>query len=180
MYSAEDRLLINNATGEFIEIKKGDYFKHIPASALSHVRNREINKKRTEENFTNCGLDKFNPGMFTKIFTSEFEANMPNMTTNEIALMMLLSEYMEVGSNILMKKNHKNKIRMDDIIHISKMSRSIAYKAMQGLIDKILIIKCTDTDGKEQFVMNPYIMLKGGWLNKTIRRLFDGYVRKSI
>ena len=61
-----------------------------------------------------------------------------------------------------------------------KMSRSIAYKTMQGLIDKMLIVKCTDVDGKEQFVINPYIMLKGGWLNKTIRRLFDGYVRKAI
>lgn len=180
MYSTDDRLLINSTTGEYLEIKKGDYFKHIPASSLPYVKDREISKKRTEKNFTNSGLDKFNPGMFTKIFTDEFEANMPNMTTNEIALMMLLSEYMEVGSNVLMKKNYKSKIRMDDIIRISKMSRSIAYKTMQGLIDKMLIVKCTDVDGKEQFVINPYIMLKGGWLNKTIRRLFDGYERKAV
>jgi hypothetical protein len=171
---------IDTNTGIYRDVYEGDYFKHIPKGSAEAIASKAFQKLNSEVNMDLSGLGKFNAGMFMKVFTDEFAAVMKEMQPNEIALMFILSEYMEVGSNVLVKKNNKSKVRMKDVIRYSKMSQATAYKAVKGLLDKLLIIKCTDIDGQEQFVVNPYIMIKGGWLNKTIKRLFEGYQRRAL
>ncbi len=166
-------------SGIEIPVIDGDYLRYIPKKSKEAIASKAFQKLNREVNMDLSGFGKFDSGMFMKVFTDEFAAVMKEMQPNEIALMFILSEYMEVGSNVLVKKNNKSKVRMKDVVRYSKMSQATAYKAMKGLLDKLLVIKCTDIDGQEQFVVNPYIMIKGGWLNKTIKRLFDGYELKS-
>lgn len=171
--------IIYTETGEYDDVYEGDYLKHIPKNSREAIASKAFQKLEFESNMDKTGYIKFNAGKFMKVFTDEFISVMQEMEPNEIALMFILSEYMEVGSNVLVKKNNKSKIRMKDILRISKMSQAATYKAMKGLLDKLLIVQCTDIDGQEQFVLNPYILIKGGWLNKTVKRLFDGYQRRT-
>lgn len=171
------RIIFTN-TGEYKDVYEGDYFKHIPKGSAEAMANKACKRQEFKVNMDKGGFSEFDAGKFMKVFTEEFVSVMQDMHPNEIALMFILSEYMEVGSNVLVKKNNKSKVRMKDIVRYSKMSQAATYKAMKGLLEKLLVVQCTDIDGQEQFVVNPYIMIKGGWLNKTIKRLFDGYQRR--
>ena len=171
--------IIYTGTGELVEVLDGDYLRHIPQDSREAISSKAFHRQDFKVNMDKSGYALFDAGVFMKVFTEEFISVMREMESNEIALMFILSEYMEVGSNILVKKNNKSKVRMKDIVRYSKMPQNAAYKAMKGLLDKLLIIKCTDINGQEQFVINPYIMVKGGWLNKTIKRLFDGYQHRA-
>lgn len=177
--SEQTARIIYTETGEYVDVFEGDYLRHIPKDSKEAIASKACKRQEFNVNMDQSGFSKFDAGKFMKVFTEEFCEVMKEMQPNEIALIFILSEYMEVGSNVLVKKNNKSKVRMKDILRYSKMKPSVAYKAMKGLLDRLLIVQCTDIDGQEQFVINPYIMIKGGWLNKTVKRLFDGYVRKT-
>jgi hypothetical protein len=165
-------------TGETIDIFEGDSIGVRRKRSLDYLMQMNKAELTLSEEMRLKGFEKFKCfSSFTKLNMDEFALWLNDLTKNEIVLFVQLSEYAQFGSNVLMKKNRKDKIRRDDIVRLSKTGRDATLAALKGLLDKLFL--CEATDGEHyQYVMNPHLVFKGRYINQTSLRLFDGFIRR--
>lgn len=174
--------LVNTNTGEVIELYEGDRLHIVRKNTAEYLKSLRESDKTMEQKMWEKGYVRFEPNEdFTKLFNKEFEAVARELDGNATSLLIMMIPYAGYGSNVLFKKNNRDKVRLNDIVcDISPFSSKTTYKALEELKDKNVIVECSDIDGNRQYVVNPYIYFKGLYINKTVMDLFGGYKKKYL
>lgn len=153
------RVILELETGEIVgEINQGD--RIIKSGQYEYYRKSkdliELNKNKE----------------FTKLYNDTISIlGEEEMTAAEYRVCLTLLKYINYVSGILRYENNGENLNLTDISKITQLSRSTVSRAMKGLISKR--IYGVHKTGKENcYTVNPFIFMKGKYVNKT---LYDFY-----
>jgi hypothetical protein len=62
----------------------------------------------------------------------------------------------------------------EDLVRITKLSRSLVYETIETLVEKDIIYKGKNSKNRQYFV-NPWIFCKGNRINKVLKTMFKNY-----
>lgn len=157
------RYVINSETGEIeTELLPGDSIRR--ASQDIYYKNMgdmlELNANKE----------------FIKIYNDTMAVlGQEEMSTAEYKVCFMLLKYINYGSGILRFDNNGRELNLTDISRITRLSRSTVSRAMKGLVSKK--IYGMHKTGKENcYTVNPFIFMKGRYVNKT---LYDFYKKSK-
>lgn len=155
--------IINKETGEIEdEIYEGDRIRR--ASQDRYYKNLEdvieLNKDKT----------------FIKMYNDTISVlGQEDMSLAEYKVCFTLLKYINYGSGILRYENNGRELNLTDIVRITRLSRTTVSRALKGLIEKK--IYGVHKTGKENcYTVNPFIFMKGRYVNKT---LYDFYKKSK-
>lgn len=98
-----------------------------------------------------------------------------DMTLSEYKICFTLLKYIGYDNGILRFENNGRFLNLTDIERITRLSKSTTIRGMQGLISKK--IYGVHKTGKENcYTVNPFIFMKGKYVNKT---LYDFYKKSK-
>lgn len=142
---------------------------------IDELNEGDIIRKKTQLEYSNNKkklIDMDNNGNFIKVFNRILsEIGSENMTANEYKVCLRLLEYIEYESGILKYPNTGKPLSLADIGKITGMSKSTTIRIMKTLAGKR--IYGVHKTGKENcYTVNPFIFMKGKYVNKT---LYDFY-----
>ena len=178
---SEFKRIVDVLTGEYYDIKPGQKIRVVDDRTEEYLKSLSDWKQKKEKVMHDKGYVRFEPNEhFTKIFDKEFEALSKEMSGTAMSLLILLLPYSRIGSNILYTHNNRKKVDKQYIIkRISPYSYNTTVGALEELKDLVAIVEASDVDGDKQYVMNPYLYFKGGYINKTILGLFNRYKKRT-
>jgi len=175
------RAIINLTTGEITVPNEHQKIRIVNDKTIEYLSSLSDRTHKLEKTKNDDGMTRFEPNTkFTKIFDKEFEAISKEMSGTAMNVLMMLIPYAALGSNILISLNNKKKLDKKYILdNISPYSYNTTVNALNELKDLVAIVEASDKDDGIQYIMNPYIYFKGGYINKTILGLFSNYKRRS-
>ena len=153
------KVILDTSTGEIIdEIKEGD-----------RIRRKSQDDYCKRENDL---IDMNENGNFVKIFNKTMAMlGSENLTANEYLVCLRLLNYIEYESGILKFGNTGRALKLADIEEITGLSKSTTIRAMQTLVEKK--IYGVHKTGKENcYTVNPFIFMKGRYINKTLYNFY--------
>ena len=159
----DKRYIVNITTGEIEgELEEGDRIRKASQDRFYKEMADMIELNRNKE--------------FTKIFNDTMALlGQEKMSSAEYKVCFMLLRYINYGSGILRFENNGRELNLTDIERITQLSRSTASRAMKGLISKK--IYGMHKTGKENcYTVNPFIFMKGRYVNKT---LYDFYKKSK-
>ena len=153
------KVILDTNTGEIIdEIKEGDRIR-----------------RKSQDDF--CGkkgelIDMNDNGNFVKIFNKTMALlGSEKLTANEYLVCLRLLDYIEYESGILKFGNNGRPLKLADIEDITGLSKSTTIRVMQTLVDRR--IYGVHKTGKENcYTVNPFIFMKGRYINKTLYNFY--------
>lgn len=153
------KVILDTETGEILdELKNGDRIRR--KSQDEYCKNKEEL------------IDMNDNGSFIKLFNKTM-AMLGNekLTANEYLVCLRLLDYIEYESGILKYANNGRALKLTDIEGITKLSKSTVIRAMQTLVSKK--IYGVHKTGKENcYTVNPFIFMKGRYVNKTLYNFY--------
>lgn len=153
------KVILDTETGEILdELKNGDRIRR--KSQDEYCKNKEEL------------IDMNDNGSFIKLFNKTM-AMLGNekLTANEYLVCLRLLDYIEYESGILKYSNNGRALKLTDIESITKLSKSTVIRAMQTLVSKK--IYGVHKTGKENcYTVNPFIFMKGRYVNKTLYNFY--------
>lgn len=156
-------VVMDLSTGEIVdELKEGDSIRRKSQDDYYNKRKKLI-----------CMEDN---GNFVKLFNKIISTlGTEEMTANEYKVCLRLLEYIEYESGILKYPNNGKIIKTSDIMKITGLSKSTVIRVMKTLVSKR--IYGVHKTGKENcYTVNPFIFMKGKYVNKT---LYDFYKKSK-
>ena len=157
------KAVVDTETGEFLdEIKEGDRIRR---------KSQDDYYKRKNEL-----IDMVDNGNFIKIFNKTMAMlGGENLTANEYQICLQLLNYIEYESGIIKYANTGKQLNSQDISDITGICYKGVVRAMQTLVSKK--IYGVHKTGKENcYTVNPFIFMKGRYINKT---LYDFYKKSK-
>lgn len=155
----EKRYVVNSVTGEIEdELLPGDKIR----------RMSQDNYYKGMEEMFELNKDK----AFVKLYNDTMAIlGQEKMTLAEYRVCFMLLKYINYGSGVLRYENNGRELNLTDIEKITGLSRSTVSRAMKGLISKR--IYGVHKTGKENcYTVNPFIFMKGKYVNKTLYDFF--------
>jgi hypothetical protein len=150
-----ERLVINSETGEILTaLKDGDRILR----ATSIASNAEFEVIPVSESFTK---------LYHKIILTLIECE---LSASELIVFMHLAVNLRYMSNVAKYHNGKLITRMN-LQQDLQLSEPTVKRSVYGLIKAGLIVEASTTEGKV-FIVNPYVVMVGDKVNKTIFDLF--------
>lgn len=123
--------------------------------------------KTTEE------YQKWDLESFLKANIPEVKLLSKELSQSEKAFLFSVAPYVSFDDCHLEYEN-KTDIGTEDLVKISNMSRSVAYKTIDSLIAKDILYKGKNSTSRQYFV-NPWIFCKGNRINKVLKTMFKNY-----
>jgi hypothetical protein len=122
---------------------------------------------------------KVDHGKFTKSF-EEWDHLMMELNPIEIAMTVTCVGLMRTGTNVLLKRDNKTYYNKGDIIEKTNLTtgKSTGYNAFNTLIEKQILAKHTNVLGNTAYFVNPYLVMNGNYIDKTLLVLFRDYKRR--
>ena len=156
----ESVYLLPNETIKIINVEK---------MALSKGVNRHVAKKILDPT-----LERWRKGyQYTKVFSDTMNVVGKELSGTECKVIMLLMSYIRYDTGLLATLKGIP-LTNDDVIDIVHMSKRTVFDTMDGLVRKKVF--CKNRAGlHNQYFVNPYIFLKGSYINKTLKAMFKDY-----
>lgn len=153
------KAVVDTETGEILdEIKEGD----------------RIRRKSQDDYCKGKGelIDMAENGNFIKIFNKTMAMlGGEELTANEYQICLQLLNYIEYESGILKYANTGKQLNSQDISDITGICYKGVVRAMQTLVSKK--IYGVHKTGKENcYTVNPFIFMKGRYINKTLYNFY--------
>lgn len=153
------KVILETETGEILdELKPGDRIR----------RRKQDNycEKETKK------IDMGECGEFIKMYNKSISLlGKEKLTGNEYQICLQLLSYIEYESGILKYSNTGKELNLEDISDITGICRKSVTRAMQTLVSKrIYGVHKTGKDNK--YTVNPFIFMKGRYVNKTLYDFF--------
>ena len=153
------KVVVETETGEILdEIKEGD----------------RIRRKSQDDYCKGKGelIDMTENGNFIKIFNKTMAMlGGEGLTANEYQICLQLLNYIEYESGILKYANTGKQLNSQDISDITGICYKGVVRAMQTLVSKK--IYGVHKTGKENcYTVNPFIFMKGKYINKTLYNFY--------
>ena len=154
-----EKLIINSDTGEVLdELKVGDRILRAKCSQLYKEIEENFTKAPKEENFTK---------LYHKIIDALVEAD---LTAAELLMFMHLATNLRYGSNVA-KYSNGRLITRESLSRDLKKSIITVKRGIITLIKAGLVVEVKTLEGKV-FIVNPYVVMVGDKVNKTVFDLF--------
>lgn len=159
----DKRYILNSTTGEIeYEMQPGDKIRTVTQDKFYQ------NKQKLIE----MNIDKEFIKLYNKTMSS---LGNENLSANEYKICFMLLDYIEYESGILKYSNNGKMLNNNDISDITGICRKGVTRAMQTLVSKG--IYGVHKTGKENcYTVNPFIFMKGRYVNKT---LYDFYKKSK-
>lgn len=93
-----------------------------------------------------------------------------DLTSNELIIFLFLASNLRYQSNVSKYRNGKI-ITRDNVVADLKISDITLRRSIPKLVKQGLIVEASTTEGK-CFIVNPYVVMVGDKINKTIFDLF--------
>jgi hypothetical protein len=172
----DDGRIVNSDTGEIV-LKQTVYllpnetFKiiNLEKIAISRGVNRHVAKKILDHT-----LERWKKGyQYTKVFSDTMRIVGKELSPTECKVIMLLMSYIRYDTGMIATLKG-NPITNDDIEKIVDMSRKTVFTTMDGLVKKRIFAK-NRVGICNQYFANPYIFLRGKYINNTLKAMFKNY-----
>lgn len=150
--------IIDKETGEVVrEIKQGDSIK------ITRRESKEFLKENVKLN------DKES---FIKFYTNILDDLVSEkLTSAEFNIVLICLKNLNYSSGAVAFKNNGNFLTPQDFVKRTKLSERAVKYAIKNLVDKKILHK--GRTGREyQLFVNPYIFMKGVYVNKTLKDMF--------
>lgn len=157
---AKEFLIVDIETGDVVgNLFEGDKIvpKHIGQRLKENIGwdNRYINMNRR--------YVKYFDGMAEQLAVL-------NLTSTEIIIMLYLAEHTRTGSGAILHGNNQPVTRGNIIKRFSICEKTV-NKAFKKLEAEGIIARST-TAHKEKYFYNPYVLMRGRYVNKTLYQMF--------
>lgn len=153
-------IIINKETGEIVdELNEGDRIRKKAQDDYYNSQKDliEINK---EEDFVK---------VFGRTMTMLMEEE--DLTLNELKICLSMISYIGYESGLLRYENNGRLLKLKDIETITKLPKISVVKAMNNLVSK-KIYGVHRTGRQNAYTVNPFIFMKGRYINKTLYNLY--------
>lgn len=153
------KVILDLATGEILdELGDGDSIRRKSQNEYYDKRKKLINMDSN--------------GNFIKLFNKILvELGNEEMKANEYKVCLQLLGYIEYESGILKYPNTGKALSLTDIEKITGLSKSTTIRIMKTLVSKR--IYGVHKTGKENcYTVNPFIFMKGKYVNKTLYNFY--------
>lgn len=153
------KVILDTETGEIIdEIKEGDRIRRKEQDQYYKDKVELINMDSN--------------GEFVKLFNKTMaELGREELTANEYNICLQLLNYIEYESGILKYSNNGRALNNNDITHITGICYKGVERAMQTLVTK-KIYGVHKTGRENTYTVNPFIFMKGRYVNKTLYNFY--------
>ena len=176
-----DGRIVNSATGEIAREERvllfpGEIAKivNVEKAAIARGVSRHVAKKILDPT-----LERWRKGyQYTKVFSDTINIIGQELSGTECKLIMLLLSYIRYDSGMLATLKG-NPLTNEDVISIVKMSKRTVSDTMDSLVKKRIFAR-NRVGIAYQYYANPYIFLKGNYINKTLKSMFKNYRIKSV
>lgn len=160
--------VVSAETGEITtEIYAGDSIRRKESKdAYKKFKDSESNKKPIETLV-------WNMSNFMKMNTMEVSLWMDDLSQAEKAFLFSVVPCVSYDDCHLETHDHKD-IGTEDLVRITKLSRSLVYQTIDSLIQKDILYKGKNSKNRQYFV-NPWIFCKGNRINKVLKTMFKNY-----
>jgi hypothetical protein len=119
-------------------------------------------------------LERWKSGFqYTKVFSYAMGVVGKELSGSECKVIMLLLGYIRYDSGMLATLKG-NPLTNQDIIPIVNMSKRTVSDIMDGLVKKRIFAR-NRVGVCNQYFANPYIFLRGNYINKTLKAMFNNY-----
>lgn len=160
------RIVIDADTGEVLtRLEEGDRI----------IRSKSIEYLEDFESWKKVG--------FFKGYTDELRMVIPTLSTTEKAVLLSLLPYVSATacdmkfSNGIEFSNGKD-MKLEGVIKVCGLSRNTTVDVINSLVKKDILYKGRNSKGN-QFFMNPWLIHRGGTINKTLKTMFENYRIKT-
>lgn len=170
--------IINPETGEVLEEYDSTDVRII--SKVQAKTCRETNGGETVRKREKGESIELTNNAFVKMNYKEQREVYPELNAYEVKMLATLVNYIEYWSNcVVINGNYTPTIQ--DLSELSGMSRAKAADTLASLVKKHLIAKVyTGKDRKHlQYYVNPWIALKGRYIDATLKTMFREYPIRS-
>jgi len=160
------RIVIDTETGEILtKLKEGD--RIVRAESIEYLESNEPWKK---------------VGFF-KGYSNELRMVVPTLSTTEKALLLSLIPYVSIDAFDMKHSNgleysNGNDMGLEGVIKVCGLSRNTTVDAINSLVKKDILYKGKNSKGNQYF-MNPWLIHRGGTINKTLKAMFKNYRIKT-
>lgn len=172
----EDGRIIDTVTGE-VMTEQTVYLLPNETLKIINMEKLAISKgvnKRVAKKILDPNLERWKRGyQYTKVFSDTMRIVGKELTPTECKVIMLLMSYIRYDSGMLATLKG-NPITNDDIVKMVDMSLRTVSDVMTGLVTKKIFAK-TRVGVCNQYFANPYIFLRGNYINKTLKAMFKNY-----
>lgn len=173
----DDGRIVNSDTGEIVSqetvyLLPNETIKiiNLEKMAIAKGVNKNVAKKILDPT-----LERWKKGyQYTKVFSDTMRVVGKELSPTECKIIMLLMSYIRYDTGMVATLKG-NPITNDDIEKIVEMSRKTVFKTMDGLVKKRIFAK-NRVGVCNQYFANPYIFLRGSYINKTLKAMFKSYV----
>ena len=160
-------IVVDDKTGEITnDMYAGD--KIVRANSKQSYKKYVKKNSESEPDYQKWDLDNF-----YRANISELTLLLDDLSQSEKAFLLSVSPYISFEDSHLKYGNNKD-IGTEDLIDITKMSRTTVYKTIESLIDKDILYKGRNSKSRQYFV-NPWIFSKGNRINKVLKTMFGNY-----
>lgn len=165
-------VVVNPETGEITDdLRPGDRIVR-KKSSDSYQKQVKKNSESTPD-YQNWNLDNF-----YRANISELALWMDDLSQTEKAFLFSVSPYISFEDCRLIYGNGVD-IGTEDLIKITKQSRSVVYETVDSLIKKDIIYKGRNSRTRQYFI-NPWLFSKGNRINKVLKAMFGNYKIKVL
>jgi len=154
-------LIVDADSGEIVRtMQQGD--KIIP----QHIGERLMENIGYENEYINLRRRyvKYFEGIAQEIAKLKF-------TATDILVMLYLAEHTRTGSGAILHNNNQP-ITKENIVKIFSLSSKTIDTVFRRLEDSGIIAVCI-TEKKKKYFFNPYILMRGRYVNKTLYQMFN-------
>jgi regulator of RNase E activity RraB len=164
--------VVNAETGEITnQIFEGDsILRKESQDALKKLK--EV-KESKEEPQKQCETLIWNMSNFMKMNIIEVRLWMDDLNQAEKAFLFSIVPCVSYDDCHLQTHDGKD-IGTEDLVRITKLSRSLVYETIETLIKKDILYKGKNSKNRQYFV-NPWIFCKGNRINRVLKTMFKNY-----
>jgi len=171
-----DGTLLDDITGEILREESTYLYPNevmkvvnLEKAARSKGVNRHVAKKILDPT-----LERWCKGyQYTKVFSDTMNVVGKELSGAECKIIMLLLSYIRYDSGMIATLKG-NPLTNQDIVEIVKMSKRTVSDIMDGLVKKRIFAR-NRVGVCNQYFANPYIFLRGNYINKTLKAMFKNY-----
>lgn len=159
--------VISSDTGEQMnDIFPGDQI--VRRESSESYKKYVKSKSEKEKSYQRWDLDNF-----YRANISELTLLLEELSQSEKAFLFSISPYISFEDCHLMYHNNVD-IGTEELVKITRMSRTTVYKIIDSLISKDILYKGMNSKTRQYFV-NPWIFSKGSRINKVLKTMFGNY-----
>jgi sugar-specific transcriptional regulator TrmB len=161
--------VVNVETGEITnQIFEGDsILRKESQDALKKL------KEVKEETQKQCETLIWNMSNFMKMNITEVRLWMDDLNQAEKAFLFSIVPCVSYDDCHLQTHDGKD-IGTEELVKITKLSRSLVYETIESLIKKDILYKGKNSKNRQYFV-NPWIFCKGNRINRVLKTMFKNY-----